>query len=106
MVGYAKRTLRTLWGEISHLVVPASIGWVNVADGDRTRGQSPLRETARRECPQADSRAAWLLLDQIEYVRHSTEFGKGTSFHLPHQVDAMNLHRGFSDADIVGNLLV
>src|SRR5262245_58886242 len=43
---------------------------------------------------------------EIEDIRHSAEFGKGVSFHLAHQVDAMHLHRGFSDANIMGNLLV
>src|SRR5215475_13219056 len=43
---------------------------------------------------------------QIEDVRHPAELGKGMSLHLPHEVGAMHLHRGFGDADIVGNLLV
>src|SRR5215470_19537789 len=43
---------------------------------------------------------------QIEHVRHPAELGKGMSLHLPHQVGAMHLHRGFGDADLVGNLLV
>ena len=43
---------------------------------------------------------------QLERIRHSAEFGKRTGLHLPHQVGAMHLYRGFGDADIVGNLLV
>src|SRR5215472_6212867 len=42
----------------------------------------------------------------IEGVRHPAELGKRTRLHLPHQVGAMHLHRGFGDADIVGDLLV
>ena len=42
----------------------------------------------------------------IEEVRHPAELGKRTCVHLPHQVHAMNLHRGFGDADIVGNLFI
>src|SRR5215472_1476357 len=42
----------------------------------------------------------------IEGVRHPAKLGKRTRLHLPHQVGAMHLHRGFGDADIVGNLLV
>ena len=43
---------------------------------------------------------------ELEHIRHSTELGKRTGLHLSHQVGAMHLHRGFGDADIVGNLLV
>src|SRR5215469_14715696 len=42
----------------------------------------------------------------IEGVRHPAELGKRTRLHLTHQVGAMHLHRGFGDADIVGNLFV
>ena len=43
---------------------------------------------------------------QLENIRHSAELGKRTGLHLPHHVGAMHLHRGFGDADIVGNLFV
>ena len=43
---------------------------------------------------------------ELEDIRHSTELGKRTGFHLSHQVGAMHLHGGFGDADIVSNLLV
>src|SRR5215475_11863784 len=42
----------------------------------------------------------------MEGVRHPAELRKRMRLHLPHQVGAMHLNRGFGDADIVGNLLV
>ena len=61
---------------------------------------------ARKRLPLAGLGALRPLWCQIEHIRHSAELGKGTSVHLAHQVGAMHLHRGFGDADIVGNLLV
>src|SRR5215472_4344411 len=50
---------------------------------------------------------AWgLFWCRLKHIGHSAEFGKRTGLHLPHQVGAMHFHRGFGDADIVGNLLV
>src|SRR5262249_4675184 len=43
---------------------------------------------------------------QLKDIRHSTELGKRTSLHLPHQVGAMHLHCRFSDANIVRDLLI
>jgi hypothetical protein len=45
-----------------------------------------------------------LLLSQLELVRDSREFGDGANLHLPHQVAAMDLDRGFADFNISGNL--
>ena len=45
-----------------------------------------------------------LVRHQLELVDHSAELGKRTGLHLLHRPAAMHLHRGFGDADIVGNL--
>src|SRR5215475_15559023 len=51
------------------------------------------------------SGALRLLRHQLELVDHSAELGKRAGLHLLHRPAAMHLHRGFGDADIVGNLL-
>ena len=51
-------------------------------------------------------RARRLFWCQLENIRHSAELWKRTGLHLPHQMGAMNLHRRFADADVVGNLFV
>src|SRR4029453_7117865 len=50
--------------------------------------------------------ALGLFWSHLKHIGHSAEFGKRTGLHLPHQVGAMHFHRGFGDADIVGNLFV
>src|SRR5215475_6092850 len=50
------------------------------------------------------SGALRLLRHQLELVGHSAELGKRAGLHLLHGPAAMHLHRGFGDADIVGNL--
>jgi hypothetical protein len=50
------------------------------------------------------SRALRLVRHQLELVGHSAELGKRTGLRLLHRPAAMHLHRGFGDADIVGNL--
>src|SRR5262245_26736055 len=39
-----------------------------------------------------------------QFVDHAPELWKRTGLHFLHCPAAMHLHRGFSDADIVGNL--
>src|SRR6516225_7879890 len=69
-------------------------------------GRAP-RESAWGGCPiSRGSGALRFRWYQIENARHPTELRNGTSLHLPHQVRAMHLHRGFGDADIVGDLFV
>jgi hypothetical protein len=41
---------------------------------------------------------------QLELVGHSAELWKRTGLHLPHCAAAINLHRRFGNADVVGNL--
>src|SRR6266496_1631470 len=41
---------------------------------------------------------------QFELVDHPAELGKRTGLHLPHRSTAMDLDRGFGNADIAGNL--
>src|SRR3954470_9179333 len=41
---------------------------------------------------------------KLELVSHPAKFWKRTGLHLLHRPAAMHLHRGFGDADIVGNL--
>src|SRR5262249_61054613 len=41
---------------------------------------------------------------QLELVDHSAELWKRAGLHFLHRPAAMHLHRGFGDADIVGNL--
>jgi hypothetical protein len=46
-----------------------------------------------------------LLRHELELVDHSAEFGKRTGVHLPHRPAAVDLHRGFDNADTARNLL-
>jgi hypothetical protein len=48
---------------------------------------------------------ARLLRHQFEPVGHSAELGKRTGVHLPHRSAAVDLHCGFGNADIAGDLL-
>jgi hypothetical protein len=41
---------------------------------------------------------------QLELVSRSTKLRKRTGLHFLHRAAAMLLHRGFGDADIVGDL--
>src|ERR1700678_2544694 len=43
---------------------------------------------------------------EFEVIHHSAELGERCRFDFPHRVTAMDLHCGFSDAYISGNLLV
>src|SRR6516165_7693727 len=71
--------------------------------GDRWRSmESLLAQRAKEDARRACLRASRLLWRQLEDVRHSAELWKRTGLHLSHQVGAMHLHRGFSDADVVG----
>ena len=45
-----------------------------------------------------------LLGHELELVGHSAKLGKRTGVHFSHRPAAVNLHRGFGDADIVGDL--
>src|SRR5262249_18137730 len=45
-------------------------------------------------------------LEQLQLIRHSAELWYRCGFHLTHHVAAMDLHRGFGDAQFAGNLLV
>jgi hypothetical protein len=45
-----------------------------------------------------------LLRHELELVDHSAEFGKRTDVHLPHRPATVDLHGGFGDAHIAGNL--
>jgi len=65
-----------------------------------------LARGLEEETPPLASGAWRLPWYQIEAVRHPAELGKRTRLHLPHQVSAMHLHRGFGDADIIGDLFV
>src|SRR5262249_12613458 len=65
-----------------------------------------LARGLEEETPTLASGAWRLPWYQIEAVRHPAELGKRTRLHLPHQVSAMHLHRGFGDADIIGDLFV
>ena len=66
---------------------------------DRWRSmESPLAQRAKEDAQRIRLRASRLLWRQLEDVRHSTELWKRTGLHLSHQVGAMHLHRGFSDA--------
>src|SRR6516165_5302158 len=50
------------------------------------------------------SDAQRLVRHEVELVGHSPEFWKRTGLHFLHRPAAMHLHRGFGDADIIGNL--
>ena len=65
-----------------------------------------LARGLEEETPTLASGAWPLPWYQIEAVRHPAELGKRTRLHLPNQVSAMHLHRGFGDADIIGDLFV
>jgi hypothetical protein len=52
----------------------------------------------------AGSRALRLLRHQPEPVGHSAKLGKRMGVHLPHCPAAVDLHRGFGNADIAGDL--
>jgi hypothetical protein len=43
---------------------------------------------------------------EFEVIHHSAELGERCRFYFPHRVTAMDLHCGFGDAYISGNLLV
>ena len=45
-------------------------------------------------------------LEQLQLIHHSAELWYRCGFDLPHHVAAMDLHRGFGDAQLAGNLLV
>src|SRR5258708_2306944 len=51
-------------------------------------------------------RALSFLRQKIEFVRHSAELWERCGLDLAHHVAPMNLHRGFGDAHVAGNLLV
>ena len=70
--------------------------------GLRTRGT--LIEGGARKAGLPGSGVLRLLRRQLELVDHSAELGKRTGVHLPHRPAAVDLHRGFGDADIAGNL--
>src|SRR5262249_39363553 len=59
----------------------------------------------RTSARQRSSEAFRLVRHQMEPVDHSAELGKRTSLHLLHRSAAMHFHRGFGDADIMGDLL-
>ena len=56
--------------------------------------------------PVPGSRQLGMSRKEMQLVDHPTKFGKRRRVELPHQVAPMNLHRGFGDAHLAGNLLV
>jgi hypothetical protein len=42
----------------------------------------------------------------LEPLRHSDQFGEGSSMHLLHDMTTMDLHRDLARAQLCGNLLV
>jgi hypothetical protein len=78
---------------------------VKTTDADLAGAQTLLTQKLRR-IPFGILAALRPIGHQLEDIRHSAELGKRTGLHLPHQVRAMHLHSGFSDADMVGNLFV
>src|SRR5262245_3483727 len=76
-------------------------------DVARSRPQNPrMRTSSSHEAAgglHAGS-ALRLIWYQLQLVGHSAELGKRTGLHLLHRPAAVHLHRGFRDADLVGDL--
>src|SRR5271170_3322779 len=75
--------------------------------GRRTAGAARARALitgGARKAGMPGSGVLRLLRHELELVGHSAELGKRTGVHLPHRPAAVDLHRGFGDADIASNL--
>jgi hypothetical protein len=49
-------------------------------------------------------RLLWLLGYEFEFIGHSAKLWERTGVHLPHRPAAVDLHRGFGDTQIMGDL--
>ena len=86
----------------------------SVVDDDRPlriNGRATVREetrSSRHQCKESRRplRALLVLRYELERVRHSAEFRKRPSLHLPHKVGAMHLNCGLCYSDVMGYLLV
>src|SRR5260370_4253306 len=84
-----------------------NLGWEAVANGPPARRRSTRGRAyrgRRKKAGMPGSGVLRLLRHKLELVGHSAELGKRTGVHLPHRPAAVDLHRGFGDADIAGNL--
>ena len=68
------------------------------------RACAPIEGDARK-AGLPGSGGLWLFRHQLEPVGHLAEFGKRMGVHLPHRLAAVDLHRGFGNADTARNLL-
>ena len=75
-----------------------------IVDADRTRPRIDRVIDGRGDGP-VNLGILRLLRYQAELGCHSAELWKRTGVHLPHRVAAVDLHRGFADTNIAGNLL-
>src|SRR5271167_3719130 len=81
--------------------------WFTSHGEHRTAGAAragALFEGGARKAGMPGSGVLRLLGHELELVDHSAELGKRTGVHLPHRPATVDLHRGFGDADIAGNL--